>query len=145
MVWQRIPAGQGSTNALTRTNYRRNKTMRTVLLVLPNERPVSWNDFYSGQHWSVRKAEKDRVQMVVRSVLDPDTIVFDRPVEITVSAYFDKRPMDSSNIAAKLYEDAIKGWIIQDDDWRHVRSVTTRSHMDRKNPRVEILIEESRL
>lgn len=115
---------------------------QSVTLILEGERPISWNDFYSGKHWSVRKAEADRVHWLVRSAIDPDSAAFQQPVAITVTGYFDKRPLDASNIAAKLYEDALKGWLIADDSWRHVYSVTTQTALDRTRPRVEIQIEE---
>jgi len=63
-------------------------------------------------------------------------------VEIEVVGYFDKRPLDSSNVAGKLYEDALKGWLIEDDSIKHVAGLTTRSRIDKVNPRVEIILTE---
>jgi hypothetical protein len=41
-----------------------------------------------------------------------------------------------------LYEDGLIGWLIKDDKPEFVRSMTTVSLIDRKNPRVEIEIRE---
>ena len=68
--------------------------------------------------------------------------MFDVLVDITITAYFDKRPLDASNICAKLYEDAIKGWLIVDDSPKYVRSVRTVSEIDKQRPRVEIEVAE---
>lgn len=111
-------------------------------IVIPGERPQSWNGLYSGKvHWSARSAEKDRVRQVVRAAVDMDqAAVQARPVEISLVAFFQKRPLDADNIAAKLYIDALKGIFIEDDSPKYVSAVTTASRIDRKNPRVEIEI-----
>lgn len=111
-----------------------------TLIILDGERPISWNAFYAGAHWHQRKAEADRVHWLVRGHLDPDGPTYDSPVVITVTAYFDKSPMDASNICAKLYEDALKGFVLVDDSPDYVDSVITRSRTDKQRPRVEILI-----
>lgn len=115
---------------------------RQVLIVLPGERPMSLNKVYAGVHWKVRKDEAERVHWLVRAKIDPDEPMFERPVNITVTAYFRSHPFDASNILIKLYEDGLKKRLIADDGPRYVRSVTAISRVDRKRPRVEILIEE---
>lgn len=118
--------------------------MRTITLTLPGEQPMSWNKMYSGLHWTKRKREADRVHMSIRVALDPNEPMFNTPVAITVRAYFkDKRcQLDASNVAAKLYEDGLIGWLIVDDKPEYVRSMTTVSLIDRQNPRLEIEIKE---
>lgn len=118
--------------------------MRTVTLTLIDEKPMSWNKMYSGLHWSDRLAEAERAHLAVRVAVDPDEPIFDKPVAITVRAYFkDKRSqLDASNITAKMYEDGLIGWLIEDDTPQYVCSMTTVSLIDRKNPRVEIEIRE---
>lgn len=113
-----------------------------VAILLPDERPPSWNDSYAGQHWSKRKAEADRVHMAVRAAIDPDQVVmFAEPVNVTVTVFFAERALDADNIPAKLYVDALKGWVIVDDDRRYVRSVTTVTEVDTEAPRVVIEVE----
>jgi len=112
-------------------------------IVLPGERPQSWNLYYAGSHWSKRKSEADRVHKVVRAALTGDETPYEKPVDIWVYAYFDKKPLDSSNVCVKFYEDSLKGWLIEDDSPRYVRGVHAMSLIDKKNPRVEIVILES--
>ena len=116
-------------------------TEASVIITLPNERPQSWNKSYAGQHWAKRKAEVERIRMAVRAVIDPETCqVFAGQVDITVTVFFDKRPLDADNVPAKFYVDACKGWILEDDDQHHVRSVRTVSLLDPQQPRVVIEI-----
>ncbi len=111
-----------------------------ITLILDGERPISWNQYYSGKHWSKRKAEADRVHMLVRSAIDPDCQIFNCPVDLEIRAYFKSKPQDASNICAKVYEDGLIGWLLEDDSPEFVRSMTTVSLVDRKQPRVEIEI-----
>jgi hypothetical protein len=115
-----------------------------ITIVLEGEKPISWNKMYSGLHWSDRKAEVDRVHLAVRAALDPDWPMFSGPVAIIVTAYFKNRriQLDCSNIAAKLYEDGLIGWLIEDDGPKYVQSMTTISLVDRIRPRVEIEVRE---
>ena len=103
---------------------------------------MSWNKLYAGMHWTARKRESDRVHLLVRQALDPDCVMFSKPVAITVTAYFKNRPMDCSNICAKMYEDGLVSWLIKDDTPKYVASMRTISRIDKKNPRVEIELVE---
>lgn len=112
------------------------------ILVLSNERPVSWQMFYEQRHWALRKKEADRVHSLVRSAVDPELSPFAGLVDVTIRVYYDKQPTDSDNIPAKLYIDGLKGWWLGEDDPGWVRCVTTTSLVDRKFPRVEIEVEQ---
>jgi len=113
-----------------------------VCLVLPNERPPSWNKAYAGQHWTQRRNEVARIRLAVRAEIDPEqTTPFVVPVDVTVTVFFDRMPLDADNIPAKLYVDALRPWLLTDDDRRFVRSVRTVTEVDVKQPRVEIRIE----
>lgn len=118
-------------------------------IVMPNERPVSWNKIYESRHWIFRKNLASSVHRKVIRVLEEmgyrpldKTKMFTKPVEIDVTAYFKNRPLDADNIGAKLYIDALKFICIMDDGPKYVRAVTTRSRVDSQNPRVEIEIKE---
>lgn len=118
-----------------------------MTIVLPNERPMSWNQLYSGRHWSVRQSEAKRVHANVifamaEAGLGPGNIA-QAPVDITITAYFDKRPFDADNIASKFLIDGLKGWLIVDDTPKYVHSVRTCSRIDKDAPRVEIEIREA--
>lgn len=113
---------------------------RRVKIVLEGERPYSWNKYWSGMHWSKRSAEKDRVKLLVRAELDPSVQMFAQPVEVRVRAFFKGNAQDCSNICVKPYEDAIIGWLIEDDSPEYVTAVHVESRKDNKRPRVEIEI-----
>jgi Holliday junction resolvase RusA-like endonuclease len=120
--------------------------MTPITLTLPDERPISWNAFYAGAHWSKRKAEKDRVWLAVRAsfpraVVDGVGWPASRRVRIEVTVYVKDKPMDADNVCTKLYVDALKGWAIPDDDGKWVETVIPRVRVDKANPRVEIRIE----
>jgi hypothetical protein len=115
-----------------------------LLLVLPGERPLSWNQFYTGRHWAVRKGAKDRVHQLVRAelprvVVDGEGFPVPWVVRITVTAYCAGPLLDADNVCTKLYVDALKGWVIEDDDPTHVECVVPV--VRRGSPRVEILVE----
>ena len=115
--------------------------LEAVTLILPGERPPSWNAAYAGQHWAKRAEVVARIRAAVRAALDPDWPLFEGLVDITVTAVFDKQPLDADNIPAKLYVDGLKGWLLADDDLAHVRSVRTVALVDPARPRVEITVE----
>jgi Holliday junction resolvase RusA-like endonuclease len=117
--------------------------MNSITIIIPGERPMSWNEMYSGGHWSKRSKEKNRVKMLVRAHMDPNVRPFQLPVDITVTTYFGQRPLDADNIADKFYIDALCGWYITDDTRQFVRSAKTISELDKKNPRIEIEIMEA--
>lgn len=109
-----------------------------------DERPLSWNRFYAGMHWTKRSDEARRVKaLVLAELLEAEHRAFQGPVDITVTAFFKNRPQDPDNICSKVYIDALIGRILLDDGHSHVNSVTTRSRIDKKKPRVEIEIQRA--
>lgn len=110
-------------------------------LVLENERPLSWNELYAGKHWAIRQEKARRAHALVRAALDPEDPPFERPVKITMTAYYAHNPIDASNICSKIYEDGLKGWMIVDDSPEFVYSMTTISRIDKARPRLEIEVE----
>ncbi len=111
-----------------------------MLITLEGERPLSWNKYWSGMHWAKRKAEADRVHWLVRSQLSPDCQPASQPVRLSFTVYFRGNQQDASNICIKPYEDALIGWIINDDSPAYVSSVTIASRKDNNRPRMEIEI-----
>lgn len=76
-------------------------------IVMPNERPVSWNKIYESRHWIFRKNLASSVHRKVIRRLEEmgyrpldKTKMFTKPVEIDVTAYFKNRPLDADNIGA---------------------------------------------
>ena len=111
-------------------------------LVLDGERPVSWNTYYAGSHWSVRDKEARRVHAITRAALDPELPMFEGVVSVLITAYVKSKPMDCDNLAGKLYIDALKGWVVEEDTPDYIDSVTTRVEIDPHCPRVEIIVKQ---
>lgn len=108
-------------------------------IVIPNEEPISWNELYSGKHWTFRKREADRVHMLVRAHLDPTLPTFNEPVDISIVSYRkSKRRFDPDNVCTKFYIDGLVPFVIEDDSYLHVNSVKAAVRVDKGNPRLEI-------
>jgi hypothetical protein len=130
-------------------NRKNGYSLKGFVLILENERPISNNKFYEGMHWAERKAEADRVHARVQAACASWKAKMGRPLprfehgaRVIITAYFEKRPLDSSNIAGKLYEDGlVRAGILPNDDWKHVTELCTRSRLDKERPRVEIIVE----
>ena len=106
---------------------------RTLIIVIPDEAPLSWNEFYAGKFWRARKDAADRAHMLVKSCISPDEPPFTTPVFIRYDAY-SKRPLDADNIASKLYTDGIVyAGLLTGDDWRRVVGVACYSHKAQEN------------
>lgn len=122
--------------------------MTVVKLVLEGERPISWNQLYSSNlHWSQRKTEAFRAHMLVdvecRELGDLPVLVY--PVYLIFIAYLKSNPMDWDNITTKLYTDGlVHAGLLKDDKPSLVPGGCTFSLLDRKNPRLEIFIYDSR-
>ncbi len=118
-----------------------------MIIVLPGERPVSWNKLYSGMHWGDRKDLATTLHELVFYAIREETaepVMYEKRVRITVRAYFKNRPLDPCNIPAKIYIDGLLGVLIEDDSMKYVAGVTTESYVDKDRPRVEVeIVEES--
>jgi len=101
-----------------------------------NERPVTWNTFYSGRHWSKRKALRDRWHMLALAAVMESG--FDRQlpwafVGVRMNIRGKRHVPDASNVWFKAIEDAIvERGILQDDSPEYVRAViiTVRTECD---------------
>jgi len=120
--------------------------MAQLTIVLRGERSPSRNKFWSSPHWSVRSKEAKRIHALVQGRLLEMGIergtTCNKRVEIEIVGYFDKKPLDCSNVESKPYEDGLIGWLIVYDSIKWVDGVTTRSRIDKANPRVEITLTE---
>lgn len=84
------------------------------------------NAIYAGKHWIKRKEDSEYWHWMVKKQLISQKIrkvIFENPVEITF-AYNDN--LDCSNHAyiAKMIEDSLKGWLLVDDNRKHVKRIT---------------------
>ncbi len=111
---------------------------------VPDETLPSWNKFYSGQHWAVRKKMADywheQIGWILRVSWGRKAIIV-KPVSIHITCYFkNKRWIDADNLCGKLIIDALKGVVIKDDSPEYVQDVCLSSRIDTKNPRTEIIL-----
>jgi hypothetical protein len=88
------------------------------------------NAIYAGKHWTARQRDNKYWHSVVLAELSRQQIprkLFTRPVSITF--LWDDR-MDCSNHAylGKMIEDALKGYLIQDDSRRFVQEIHHQFH-----------------
>ena len=86
------------------------------------------NSLYAGKHWAQRREDAEYIHSTVHACLMEQRIprkMYDEPVSITF--YWDDH-LDCSNHAylGKMIEDALKGWLIEDDSRRYVKSITHR-------------------
>lgn len=108
-------------------------------------RSPSWNKIYQAKHWMFRKTIVDSIHSAVTLTLLEQKIprkLFRTRVDIIVTAYFNKHAIDSDNVPAKIFIDALKAYLLKDDATAFVRRVTTESVLDKDNPErvtIEIL------
>ena len=71
---------------------------------------------------------------------------FERPVRLNYTFYEPNRKRDKDNIsgfAHKVIQDSlVKERILKNDGWEYIDSYTDHFAVDKKNPRIEISIEE---
>lgn len=110
-----------------------------MTLTIKNYRAQSWNEIYSGTHWSVRQRLASEIHaLVYKEIREMGVSLISQPVNIFITAYFDKRPIDSDNVMSKLWVDGLKGYVIIDDTPKYVHWVGTRSLKTKNKPYVEI-------
>lgn len=98
-----------------------NKSITITLKGLPK---ISLNDWYSGQHWSKRKAIKDKYYWIIKSQFK-DVLSKDKVYQVSYSFYFKLKPLDASNCIAmvKMIEDIL----FEDDNYKIVEQITITS------------------
>lgn len=117
--------------------------MKQITLTIPDHKAISWNVLYEQQHWTKRQELAQTIHNFVVAAIPPGSKWFAKPVDITITAYFkNKLHRDSDNIASKLYIDGLKYRLIEDDDTRFVRKVTTEAINGAKKDEVIINIKE---
>jgi hypothetical protein len=97
---------------------------------------------YSGQHFSKRVAAKNLWRALVHEALPLVYEMYTVPVDIYVQAEYKKQPCDSDNLCDKILIDALKGYIIKDDDPNYVAWTSTRSFKSNRD-HVTIMIVEA--
>lgn len=115
-------------------------------IVINNHRAVSWNKIYSAGHWHTRQKLAKKIHKLVKFTAfqqakgKPE---FKNRVDISIVGYYkDKRRHDSDNIAHKCYIDGLKRMVVEDDDTRYIRKVTTEARIGQKEDKLIIRIKE---
>lgn len=99
------------------------------------------NAYYSGKHYQQRKKDADALHKITLCALKKagiKKILLKNPVEVRF--YWDDRlDIDNHAVLGKAILDAMKGWILHDDNRRWVRKV---SHEFWNGGEIRIEIEE---
>lgn len=88
------------------------------------------NAIYAGKHWSRRKADSEYWHSLTHVALVRAGIPRN-PAQKPVSIDFwwdDRLDLDNHAYMAKMIVDALKGWVIQDDNRRCVREIAHHWH-----------------
>ena len=84
------------------------------------------NKYYAGKHWAKRKEDAIYWHWLVRSYA-PATLVMRGEVQLTFR-WNDKLDLSNHAVMAKMIEDSLKGYIIQDDNRRYVKRIVHEWH-----------------
>lgn len=99
----------------------------------------SLNAYYSGKVWQQRKRDADELHTLTRACLRKAGIrkeLINSPVEITFR-FNDNLDCSNHAIIVKAVEDGLKGWLLKDDNRKHVQRITTE-FWDGDSIRVEV-------
>jgi hypothetical protein len=103
-----------------------------IIITIPNERAAGWNNTLR-IHWTDRDELVQAIWYRMYNALPDKWQMFEQPVDIHVVGTFKGQMLDSDNICAKLYIDALKTRLLRDDNPRYVRRVTTESRKGKAN------------
>lgn len=102
--------------------------VRMLEIILPirvTAKDYGFNAVYAGKHWGKRNADAARIHEKVWAELLAQKIPR-KPLKgpVILEFYYNSR-LDCSNhgYLTKLIEDGLKGWVIEDDDRKHVKGI----------------------
>ena len=84
------------------------------------------NAYYAGKHWGTRKRDAEKLHDLARSAMRRARIrerLIPNPVEITFR-WDDGLDLDNHAVIGKAIVDAMKGYILRDDNRRCVRRIS---------------------
>lgn len=88
------------------------------------------NAIYAGKHWAKRKKDSEFWHYLVTVELKRQGVerkLFKSPVKITFY-WHDNLDIDNHAYMGKMIADALKGYLIQDDNKKHYTQVTHKFH-----------------
>ncbi len=111
----------------------------------------SLNDYIHAcaRHPQVGARMKRDYQMVASNAIRKQLrgVSLERPVRIHYDFYEPDHKRDISNVASffvKVFEDALQDCkVLKNDNWAHIRGYSQDFHIDKGNPRVEVVITET--
>ena len=115
-------------------------------LVIPGELP-GLNEIIaiSKEHWAKYAEEKhnrtEEIAYLARSQIKKKY----KKVDLTFTWYCKNRKRDKDNIIAGqkfVIDGLVEAGVIENDGWRQVQNIFHYFELDKKNPRIEILIKE---
>ena len=98
------------------------------------------NKIYAGIHWSKRKKQADEIHLLAWSELRRQKIpkkIFEKPVVITIN-YNSKLDIDNHGYLTKMLVDGLKGYLIADDDKKHVVEIRQKVYSVKNVIKIEI-------
>lgn len=97
---------------------------QSVQLTLKGLPKISLNEWYAGNHWTKRKAIKDKYYWIIKSQFK-EILGKNRSYEVNYLFSFKTKPLDASNTIAmvKMIEDII----FEDDSYKVIEQLTIRS------------------
>jgi len=106
--------------------------MDLVRFILPLKVNAQYglNKIYSGVHWNSRKKIAEEIHELVFYSLKQQRVpkrIFLKPVGISIS-YNSRLDCDNHGFLTKMIIDGLKGYLIEDDDRRHVKEIRQRFH-----------------
>lgn len=109
-------------------------------IVLMGERPESYNNIIRW-HWSKYSREVNRVKLLILSAIGPCDPI-GQPVNLAFTPFYENKPLDTSNLPEKLYEDGlVAAGLLVDDNRQYVHDIIKRRpQIDKERPRLEIEI-----
>lgn len=118
-------------------------------LTIPGKLP-GLNDYIAAERTNRHKGAKmkaDNGNIVAVSIRQcMRGVRIDKPVEMHYTWYEPNKRRDKDNISSfgrKVIQDAlVQCGVLKDDGWRYVAWFSDRFEVDKKNPRIEVLIKE---
>jgi len=93
-------------------------------IILKNLPKISLNEWYAGNHWTKRKAIKDKYYWLIKQQFK-EVLSAKQKYKVSYSFNFKTKPLDASNCIAmvKMIEDII----FEDDNYKIIESITIES------------------
>lgn len=118
-------------------------------LIIPNDLPtmneiIARNKTHWAKYSKSKKVYTDYIAILARKQLKP---VKKYPVDFCFHWYCPNKRKDKDNIAAGrkyILDGLVSAGIIPGDGWQHVGNFADKFDVDKKKPRIEVIVENGR-